>query len=123
MSLSLIKRLMFVLAAFAILSGAMASPVRAVAAQAGMAATMAGGDCSAMKMQLPCPAAKSEPCKMAASDCAKMMMCCDILPGTLPYPSASAIALGGYSPIAYGDIPSALRSRTAEPALFPPRAA
>lgn len=121
MPLHLIKRLMFVLAAFAILSGAMASPVRAVAAQAGVAAIQASDDCLAMKMHMPCPLSKSGPCKMSASDCAKMMMCCDAMPGTAELPTASAVSLG-YVLVSYGDLPAALRGRLAEPALFPPRA-
>lgn len=122
MSLHLFKRLMFVLAAFAILSGALASPVRAVAAQAGVVAAVAGDDCLAMKMHIECTVSKSGPCKMAASDCAKMMMCCDSLLGMISPPAASSGAFV-YSPISYDESPAALRSRTAEPALFPPRAA
>ena len=122
MSLPLIKRLMFVLAAFAILSGAMASPVRAVAAQAGMSMAVAVDDCATMKMGLPCPVSKSGPCKMAASDCAKMAACCDSLPGTTMHPTAS-IEFLEYASISYDETPAALQGRTAEPALFPPRAA
>lgn len=122
MSLQSIKRLMFVLAAFAILSGALASPVRAVAAQAGVVAAAASDDCLAMKMGIQCPVSKSDPCKMAASDCAKMMMCCDSLSGAAMHPMASVPSLAGYAPISYEEIPAALRGRTAEPALFPPRA-
>lgn len=121
MSLHLIKRLMFVLAAFAILSGAMASPVRAVAAQAGVSMAVSGDDCATMKMGMPCPASKSGPCKMAASDCAKMMACCDGVPGTMMHSAASIEPLG-YAPISYVENPPSLRGRTAEPTLFPPRA-
>lgn len=122
MSLHLIKRLMLVLAAFAILTGALISPVRAVAAQAGVSMIIAGDDCAAMKMGVPCPVSKAGPCKMAASDCAKMMMCCDSLSGATMHPMASVPSLVGYAPISYEEIPAALRGRTAEPALFPPRA-
>lgn len=122
MSLHLIKRLMFVLAAFALLSGAMASPVRAVAARAGVvAAAMGNDDCLAMKMHLPCPAAKSGPCKMASSDCAKMTMCCDSLVGSAVQVTASVVALE-YVSISYDESPTALRGRLAEPSLFPPKA-
>ncbi|HMA49262.1 MAG TPA: hypothetical protein VKP60_05880 [Magnetospirillaceae bacterium] len=113
---------MFVLAAFAILSGAMASPVRAVAAQAGVVvAAMGNDDCPATKMPLPCPASKSGPCKMASSDCAKMMMCCDSLVGSAVQFTASVVALE-YICVSYDEIPTALRGRLAEPSLFPPKA-
>jgi len=121
MSFHLVTRLMFVLAAFAILSGAMASPVAAVAAQAGGAAVTVNDDCPAMKMHMPCPASKSGPCKMTSSDCAKMMMCCDSLTGAALQSTGSA-ALLGYISVSYQDAPSALRGRLSEPALFPPKA-
>lgn len=121
MSLHLIKRLMFVLAALAILSGAMTSPVRAVAAQAGVVAAMGGDDCMAMEMHLPCPAAKSGPCKMTSSDCAKMMMCCDSLTLSAVQFTASVVALD-YVSVAYDESPTAPRGRLAEPFLFPPKA-
>lgn len=121
MSLCLIKRLMFVLVAFAILSGAMASPVRAVAAQAGISMATAGDDCAAMKMGMPCPVSKSGPCKMTASDCAKMMLCCDSLSGVTVPPVALMTAFHPVS-VSYGEVPVSLRGRASEPALFPPRA-
>jgi hypothetical protein len=121
MSFRLINRLMVVLAAFAILSGAMASPVRAVAAEAGMIVATAGDDCAAMKMGTPCPASQSEPCKMTASDCAKMLSCCDSLPGAM-MPLAAPVTAFDSLPVSYDALPAALRGRTAEPALFPPRA-
>jgi hypothetical protein len=121
MSLRFVKRLMFVLAAFAILSGAMASSVGAVAAQAGVVATMAGDDCLAMKMNMPCSVLKSGPCKMAAFDCAKMMMCCDGLTAAAAQFTASAVSLK-YVSVSYEELTAALRGRWAEPSLFPPKA-
>ncbi len=120
MSLCLIKRLMVVLAAFALLSGAMASPGRAIAAQTGVVAAMAGDDCQAMKMPLPCQACKSVPGKMTSSDCAKMM-CCDSLAGSVVQFTGSVAILGSVS-IAYDEMPSALQGRLAKPTLFPPKA-
>jgi hypothetical protein len=122
MSLHLVRRLMFVLAAFAFLSGAMASPAGAVAAQAGVMTAIAADACLAMKMHMPCPASKSGPCKMASSDCAKMMMCCDSLTGAAAQVTASA-ASPEYVAVSYDELPAALQGRLAEPALFPPRAA
>ena len=121
MSLHLVKRLMFVLAAFAILSGAMASAAGAVASQAGVVGAMAGDDCLAMKMHMPCTVSKSGPCKMASSDCAKMVMCCDSLTGAAAQLTASVVSLG-YISVSYDEAPAALRGRLAEPALFPPKA-
>lgn len=122
MSFRLIKRLMFVLAAFAVFSGAMASPVRAIAAQAGMTVIMAGDDCPAMKAHISCVDCKSGPCKMALSDCAKMMTSCDTLAGALGQPAEASMTLA-YLPVSYRDTPFALQGRAAEPALFPPRPA
>lgn len=120
MSFHLVKRLIFVLAAFAILSGAIASPAGAVAAQAGVVVA-ASNDCLAMKMHMPCPAAKSGQCKMTSSDCAKMMMCGDGLTGAAVQFAASATSLG-YVSVSYDERPAALRGRLAEPSLFPPKA-
>jgi hypothetical protein len=122
MSLHLIKRLMFVLAAFTILNGGMATPTRVIAAQTGVIAATASDDCLAMKMDLQCQVAKSGPCKMAASDCAKMMMCCDGLSGAMMFPAAPVESLG-YTPISYHDISVALRGRTVELIFSPPKAA
>ncbi len=121
MSLHFIKRLMFVLAAFAILSGAMASSAGAIAAQTGVSAATANDDCPAMKMHMPCPASKSGPCKMTSSDCAKMTMCFDSQSGAAPQSTASLVSLG-YISVSYHDAPAALRGRLSEPALFPPKA-
>lgn len=120
MSLHVFKRLIFVLTAFAILSGAMVSSAGAVAAQAGAMAT-AGDECMAMKMHMPCAESKSGPCKMASSDCAKMMMCCDSLTGATAPWTPSVMSLG-YVSVSYDETSAALRGRLAEPALFPPKA-
>jgi hypothetical protein len=116
MSLHRLKRLMFALAAFALLSGAMVSPVRAVAAQA------VADDCPAMKMHMTHHVSTSAPCKMATtSDCAKLT-CCDSMPGTLAEPMAPALSSSAYVRVSYDEIRAALRGRVAEPALFPPKA-
>ena len=121
MPLQSLKRLMFALAAFAILSGAMAAPVRAVAAHAAMTADAKDGGCEAMKMQMPCSPSKSDPCKMSASDCAKMTVCCDTLPGTEAQSVVPAEILDSVS-ISYGETSGAFRGRRTDPALFPPKA-
>ena len=122
MSFRLVKRLMFVLAAIALISGTIASPVRAFAAQADLAMVgAAGDDCMAMKMHLPCPVSKTGPCKMTASDCARIM-CPAAAPGAMVLPVGIAMPVG-YTTISYDHVSGALRGRTAEPALFPPKAA
>ena len=121
MSFRFVKRLMFVLAAIALVSGAMGGPVRAFAAQTDVAVTAVGDDCLAMKMHQPCPVCKSGSCKMAASDCARIM-CSGNIPGTEAHPVTVVMAVT-YTAISYDDAPEALRGRTAEPALFPPKAA
>ena len=116
-----IKRLIFALAAVALLSGALVPPTRASAVSATVSATMAGENCMAIKMHMPCPASKSGPCKSAASDCVKMMTCCASLPGAeVPFVIWSAPLR--YAAAAYHETPATLRGRAAEPALFPPKA-
>lgn len=118
MSLHSLKRLMFALAAFAILSGAMVSTAPAIAAQAGAAIA---DDCPAMKMHMQHhPVAKSDPCKKAVSDCAGMV-CCNAMPATLAQPTSPALSQA-YVPVSYDEIRVALRGCLAEPALFPPKA-
>ncbi|GEM_PF-4854676 len=122
MSFHLVKRLMFVLAALAILGGAMIPAGHAVAAPAGIDRASNCDDCPAMQMHLPCSSAKAGHCTMGASDCARMMACYDTQPGAMAQPAAEAVRFA-FTPISYHDDSAALLGHPAEPALFPPKQA